>query len=213
MLLFITERTAGFHDLAVRLTEKGIFLYLCPFETALFLCDCKDIGGVVLDGAAHLAQAEALAARLHTLYPDMPIAALVEPDMSPCLPAIRLIRSRDKERLFSEILDFCTSVCGWRTHLSTQVLSLSEDPNQTYYMGYRLPLSKSQHRLLRFLFYRYPKPTAPDDILSLCFPESPLPLQSLSALVNKINQKAAEIDPRRLIISSRSSGYRLRDGI
>ena len=76
-----------------------------------------------------------------------------------------------------------------------------------------MPLSGTQHTVLRFLLYRAPLITPIDDILELCFPDGNTSVRSLTSLFHVINKRAALIDPRPLIESVYGKGYRLRDGI
>ena len=214
MLVLISERTVWFKDLAVRLNTHGIFLYICPYETAEFFCEKKDTGGVFLDCAPSLADGEAMCAKLHATYPDMPIAALIPQNSIPDLFATRLIRECNKEQIFEELLDFCIGSCGWSTEtLSTYALTIGNDPAKTRYMGYPLPLTARQHVILRCLFYRSPDVTSTDDLMELCYPEGVQHINNLAVQIHNINLAAAKIDPRPLIVNVFNTGYRLRDGI
>ena len=214
MLILITQRTASFRRLAVRLSVNGVFTYVCPFETARFYCDRKDTGGVIVDCVDSLPVGEALCEVLRDTYPDLPIAALVPPNSIPNMPATRMITDCEREVLFEELLHFCTHTCGWSTvSLSTHALTVGNDPDGTRYMGYRLCLSPRQHIILRCLFYRSPTLTPIDDLMSLCYPEGVQSVSNLAVQINRINERAKKIDPRPLIVSCRNRGYRLRDGI
>ena len=214
MMLLITERTASFGRLAVRFHESGIFSFVCHFDNALFYCEEKDTGGVIIDCRYDLPRGEALCEILRDRYPDLPIAALVPENAIPNMPATRIVVDCEKETLYEELLDFCTHACGWNaTRLSTYELLLDKDPLQTRYMGYPLQLSDRQHVILRCLFYRMPKPTSADDLLSLCYPDAPVRVENIRVQIARINQQAYEIDPRPLIVHIRNQGYRLRQGI
>lgn len=217
MLLLVTERTAIFRDFAVRFHQHGIYAYICHYEIARFFCERKDIGGVILDCIPNIEQEEALCRCLRAEYPDMPIAALVPQNSLPDMPACRLIRTDTdfgSERLFSEMLDFCMLQCGWNAEtLSTFALTVTSNPKETVYMGYRMPLSVKQHTILRCLFYRAPIPISTDDLMALCYPNGMESIKNLAIQIQRINECAARIDPRRLIVNTRGVGYRLRDGI
>ena len=215
MLVFITERTAWFQRFAVRFHAKGVFFYLCHPEVAEFYCREKDTGGVIVDCIPNFSAGERLARVLHEIYPDMPIAAIVPPLSVPDMPAIRIFRDVGKsDALFDEMLEFARVNCGMRTgQLSTFSLLVNHDRHQTRYMGYLLPLSVQEHKILRFLFYRSPRLTSIDDIADICYVDSAQRIENVSVMISRINRHAAEIDPRPLIVNEYGKGYRLRDGI
>ena len=214
MLILITQRTSSFRRLAVRLSVNGVFSYVSSFEAARFICEKKDTGGVVLDCTQSLPMGEKLCESLRNEYPDMPIAAIVPLGSIPNMPATRILTDCDKDTLLEELMDFCTRACGWSTErLSTYHLTVNDRPDDTRYMGYRLPLSVRQHIILRCLFYRAPKPTTVDDLMSLCFPEGVQSGSNLAVQIKRINDRAKRIDHRPLIVFCYGEGYRLRDGI
>ena len=214
MLLFVTEDRGRHSETVKRLVKYGIFLYVCPYETAEFLCRKKDIGGVVMDCVAALRNGEKLCAAFRRDYPDaMPIAAIAATESIPDLLIDRLIRE-GKDDLFEEIYDFCVKNCGWSTaSLSTFRLTVDEDPQKNLYMGHPFPLPTRAQNILRCVFYRSPKTTPTDDLLTLCFPEGTQSVDNLATQIRKINLRAKQIDPRPLIINEYGKGYRLRDGI
>jgi len=215
MLIIVTERTAWFQRLAVRFHANGIFFYLCHPEVAQFYCEKKDTGGVIVDCLPTLAVGERLCRALHETYPDMPIAAVVPKHSIPDLPALRIFRDGGAhDDLFSDMLEFARVNCGMRTErLSTFSLLVERDHRKTQYMGYLMPLSVQEHKILRFLFYRAPRPTSIDDIASICYVDGTQRVENVSVMIARINRHAAEIDPRPLIVNEYGKGYRLRDGI
>ncbi len=215
MLILIAREAASWKEYAARLQRNGLFCYRCGYETALFLCDKKDTGGVILDCTDHLQKGQRLCHALREQYPDMPIAAVVKTEDVPDLPATRIIRCDSLERLpFDALADFGREICGLNTkRLCGFFLTVSEDPSDTRYMGYPMPLSGAQHTILRFLLYRAPLITPIDDILELCFPNGNTSVRSLTSQLHAINRRARLIDPRPLIESVYGKGYRLRDGI
>ena len=215
MLLIIAKRTADWKEFAVRFHTKGIFSYRCGYENALLMCEKKDTGGVILDCTQDPKGGEKLCRALRALYADMPIAAVVDSNSIPDLPATRVIRSHGmNQALFDEILDFSIRICGLDTKLlAAYFLTVTEDPAKTLYMGYQMPLSARQHTILRFLLYRAPRLTSADDLMELCFPECNTGIANLTAQIRAINRRALLIDPRPLIVNEYGKGYRLRDGI
>ena len=215
MLLIVSDRAEFFEEIAVRLHMRGIYAFQIPCCTADFYCKSRDTGGVILDCTEDLHAGEALCRKIRDTYPDMPIAAVILPTHIPNMPATRMIRSAEAlHPLFEEILDFCRTACGWNTEaLSTYSLSVTQDRTQTQYMGYLMPLSEREHRILHFLFYRAPQVTTLDDLLSLCYPEGGVKAGNVVEMISRINRHAKRIDPRPLIINIRNKGYRLRDGI
>ena len=214
MLILVTERKQAHLATVQGLIANGIYTFVCPYETAGVLCEVKDTGGVVLDCIGNLPRAERLCAQLRTRYPEMPIAAIVTPDSIPDLAVNRLIRSNSAATFFDDLLDFCIRTCGWSTKtLSTFSLCIGNMPDETFYMGYALRLTPREHSILRCLFYRTPHVTSKEDLMELCYPEGTQNLQNVVVQIRQINQKAAKIDRRPLIVNLYGKGYRLRSGI
>ncbi len=213
MLLFVTNRSRLARSLAASLLPRGIYLLHAPLETAEFMCDTKDIGGLLLDCVTDPDAAVTLAHTLRDRYPHLPMAAILSPHALLDLPADRLLRQAETDTLVESVSEFC-ALCGWNCdRMGVFDLDMTQDPDKTYYMGYPLPLSPREHAILRCLFYRSPHLTSSDDLMSLCYPLERKGISNLAVLIRRINQRAAEIDPRPLIISVYAKGYRLRDGI
>lgn len=212
MLLWVTENADKHRSTLQALLEKGIFTYVCPYETAAFYCDKKDIGGVILDCVSAIGLGERLCAQLRQSYTEkFPIAALLTENAQTSMLADSLIRTDGEPN--QSILTFCRS-CGWQTDpITLYHLTVGADPTQNRYMGQRLRISKSAHAILRCIAYRAPHPTSTDDLLSLCFPQKQASEKQLIATIREINRLAADIDPRPLIVCERGKGYRLRNGI
>ena len=214
MLMLISDRSAWLNGLAARLHEKGVFLYICHYGAAKFYCEKKDIGGVFLDGIPNIRKAVELCRALREEYPELPILLSAPAHTRPSVPATSLIRTDAETDPTETIMDFYRHACGWYGDvLSTFSLTVTSSPAKTIYMGYPLPLSKSEHTLLRCLFYQAPKPLTKEELTELCSPCTPRLFGNIAVLVGRINRRAAEIDPRPLILCKRSVGYFLRDGI
>ncbi len=213
MLLLISERPHIRTLLTEHLSRLGVYLYRAVPENAAYLCEVKDIGGVILDCLPHTEHCTALCRELRKVYPEMPIAAIhPNPEQLP-LAADRIWRGDQPEALLAESWDFCRA-CGWWTEpLSVFYLTVGNDAHEVYYMGYPLHLSPREHRLLRCLFYRAPRTTPAADLLELCFPETPLPLSGAASLVSRINRRASTLSPIPLIEHVRGEGYRLRPAL
>lgn len=214
MLILVTDRKAFGERLAAALFQRGVFLLRSSTETALFLCREKDCGGVLIDGTDRPDAAEQLCRDLRIRYPKMPISLLLEDEQITSAEADKLLRGKNFDIILQDALEFCTVHMGWREGPMTSFsLSVGSDPLETVYMGYPLRLSPREHVLLRCLFYRAPRLTSADDLLSLCYPADPPSIASLSVTVASVNRKAALIDPRPLIVNLYGKGYRLRQGI
>lgn len=214
MLILVTEHRERYGEILDRLLARGIYTFVCPYETAGVLCEKKDTGGVILDCIGSLPRAERLCAELRERYPEMPIAAIVAPAAIPELAVNRLMRTNVPLTVWDDVLDFCIRTCGWQTEtLSTFFLLVGDTPDKTRYMGYPLPLTPREHLILRFLFYRAPLVTSRDDLTELCYPTGWQGVQNVVVQIQRINRKAARIDPRPLIVNVYGKGYRLRDGI
>ena len=214
MLILVTDRRPFGERLAAALFQSGIFLFRTPTETARFLCEEKDCGGVLIDGTECLASAELLCRDLRMRYPQIPIALLLQEGQIPSCEIDRILREKHFDEILEDALDFCRRDMGWREEAMTSFsLSIGPDPSATLYMGYPLRLSPCEHALLRCLFYRAPRLTSADDLLTLCYPTDPPSVAALSATVASINRKAAALDPRPLITNVYGKGYCLRAGI
>lgn len=214
MLLIVSDDRKKCFPIVKQLIPHGIFSFLCPYETAEFMCEKKDVGGVLLDCVAGLGKGERLCKIFRSRYPEMPIGAIISQGAIPNMEVNRLIRTPASESILDGVLDFCICNCGWRTKkLSTHYLAVEDDPARTVYMGYPLDVSPREHEILRCLFYRAPYVTTKDDLLTLCYPEGMQSHANLSIQIGRINRSAARIDPRPLIVNVYGKGYKLRDGI
>lgn len=213
MLILITEQAELGQGLAARLRDNGVFSFVCPLALGKTLCDEKDTGGVWIDCTADRRSAERLCRALRQSYPELPIAVWAAEKAILDLPADRILRSPDPEALWEDLLDFCFRDCGWeKGPLQTYYLTLGNGPEETYYMGYPLPLSPRGWQILRCLFYRAPELTSSADLLALCYPEGGS-ARNLTVQIHHINQAAQKIHPSPLIVNRYGKGYRLRDGI
>ena len=213
MLLLITDRPLLARVLTERLSENDIFLFRAPLETARMICDRRDTGGVILDCVGARESSEALCRDLRMRYSEMPIAAIVPPKVLADLPVDMLLRDGDLEAICDGALEFCR-LCGWRHEtLRVHDLSVGNTPEHVYYMGYPLTLAPREYAILRCLFYRMPRLTSADELMSLCFPGARIGIANLSVQIASINRRATEIDPRPLIVNVYGKGYRLREGL
>ncbi len=170
---------------------------------------------MILDCTQNLDSCERLCRSLNKRYPEMPIAAILSPASIPDLPVVRIMREQtDSESLVEDMVDFARVNCGMDTEiLSTYSLLVCHDPAKTQYMGYLLPLSRREHLILRFLFYRAPKCASPQEIMEVCYADGAHHTANVAIMVSRINRHAARIDPRPLIVNEYGKGYRLRRGI
>ena len=215
MLVLITERPSIAKDLTKALHDRDVYLFCVPYETALFTCDKKDTGGVIIDCVPSLKAGEELCVRLRDLYSEMPIAAIVKAEDIPQMPVDFILRDTAKgaptEGMQEECYEFCR-LCGWNERpLSCHDLMVGRRDEAVYYMGYALPLAPMEKELLHCLFYRYPRVTDADDLLTLCAPFERISRSALSVWISNINRKARLLDPRPLILCQYGKGYRLRD--
>ena len=214
MLVLVTTQKTRRVSLVKSLNEHGVFVFLTSPDVAIRTVEEKDTGGVLLDTIGCLGECEELCAVLRERYAQMPIGAIVSKQAIPKMEVNRILRNEDASLLCAEALDFCKENCGYRAErLSTYCLSLANAPEETLYMGYRMPLSPKEHMILRLLFYRAPAYTAFADLLELCYPEGNVKGESVTVLIGRINQRAKKIDGHYLIVHRRNFGYRLRDGI
>ena len=196
MFLLISDQKPLFLQVACRLSEHGLFLFYSPFETAAFLCEQKDVGGVVIDCAEQSERGACLCRELRASYPEMPIAVIANGSPS-ALDADWIIRCQPTpEALAERLMPFFEEACGWsQQNLSTYYLTVDCKGTHATYMGYPLPLTPRQHRILYCLFYHATKPISPDDLLAITNPMRSCSLATLNRHIRRINRNAAEIAP------------------
>ena len=83
MLLLISDSALRARAIASYLHTDGQHSLLASLETALFLCDKKDIGGFVIDLTDSNALAQEMLRTLLARYPQMPVALILPDGTSP----------------------------------------------------------------------------------------------------------------------------------
>ena len=214
MILLISDRKELRNALAGALIQRGIFGYRIPLESAAYVCRKKDTGGILLDTVTDPVRANLLFDELRREYPSLPIALLVPPGVTVSCLADAVLRETDVEELAEHAEEFYRCACGWSgTILSSYALYLGVSAEDCVYCGYPLVISPVEHRILRCLFYRYPRYTSTEDLLELCFPGEGQSIRNVSVHVGRINRAATRIAPEPLISNRYGVGYRLREGI
>ena len=212
MLLIITDRERWASRLSLILLENGIYHLCVPLSYGTFTCEREDTGAVILDCVPSLSRGEHICADLKQRYPNMPIAIVASPKSIVNARADAILRDGNLNTLCENILSLCRAN-GWTfAPLSTYYLRLTP-PDCAEYMGLSLSLSPAEFRILHCIFYHSPRPTSTELLVALSAGEGAKNETSLAVLIHRINQKAAEIDPRPLIVNEYGKGYRLRDGI
>ena len=212
MLLIITDREGWASRLSPILLENGIYHLCVPSSFGTFVCEREDTGAVILDCVPSLSRGEHICEDLKKRYPDMPVAVVAAPTALVNARADAVLRDENFDTLCENILSLCRAN-GWSfAPLSTYYLRLAP-PDRAEYMGLSLPLSPAEFRILHCIFYRSPHPTDCEHLVALCADKGASSEESLAVLIHRINQKAAEIDPRPLVVNEYGKGYRLRDGI
>lgn len=194
------------------LSAHGLTVLTERMTAAQLLCERHDLGALVIDGTENASAAAALCVRLRAAHPELPIAFLLGRDGTVDIAADSILRGETIDEVAEEILSFCRAH-GWSSVLSTYALLMTESPEQTRLLGYPLPLSPREHRVLRLLFLRAPQIVTRLELLAVCFPEGSQREQDLTVHVNRINKKARRIIELPLIEGVYGKGYRLRAGI
>lgn len=207
MLIFVTDRKYHFENLADKLRKNGIYLLFTSLDTALFTCDQKDTGAVLLDCVTSYQRAETVCSTLREKYPDLPIAVILPQSKTTSMLADRILYEQFPLLYLDDLLDFCHAHGFNGETLSTDILNIDRSSQTVRYLGYPLELSPRAKELLRCLIYRYPHPTTPDDLMSLCFYEKGLSISNLNVTIHTINRLAEEISPYPLILHIRDEGY------
>lgn len=212
MLLIITDREGWASRLSPFLLENGIYHLCVPLAFGTFTCEQEDTGGVILDCVPSLSRGEHICHDLKKRYPDMPVAVVAAPEAVVNAHTDAVLRDENFDTLCKNILSLCRAN-GWSpTPLSTFYLRLTP-PDRAEYMGLSLPLSPAEFRILHCIFYHSPRPTSTELLVALSALDGAKSESALAVLIHRINQKAAKIDPRPLIVNEYGKGYRLRDGI
>ena len=212
MLLIITDREGWASHLSPILLKNNIYHLCVPMSFGTFTCEREDTGAVIVDCLPSLSRGEHICADLKARYPDMPVALVAAPEAVVNARADAVFREGNLDTLCKNVLSFCYSN-GWsQKPLSTFYLCMSEQ-NRVGYMGTFMTLSPTEYRILHCIFYHSPKPTGTELLLALLGSEGTKTEAALAVLIHRINQKAADIDPRPLIVNEYGKGYRLRDGI
>ena len=212
MLIIITDREGWASHLSPLLLENGIYHLCVPTSFGTFVCEREDTGAVILDSVPSLSRGEHICADLKRRYPDMPVAIVAAPEMVVNAHADAVLRDGNLDTLCDNIASLCHAN-GWSTTpLSTYYLRLIP-PCRADYMGLSLSLSPAEFRILHCIFYRSPHPTSTELLIALLANEGAKNEDALGVLIHRINQKAAEIDPRPLVVNEYGKGYRIRDGI
>lgn len=212
MLIIITDREGWASHLSPLLLENGIYHLCVPTSFGTFTCEREDTGAVILDSVPSLSRAEHICADLKRRYPDMPVAIVAASDARVNAHTDAVLRDGAPDVLCESIISLCRAN-GWSpAPLSTFYLRLAP-PDCAEYMGLPLPLSPAEFRILHCIFYHSPKPTSTELLVALLANAGAKNETALAVLIHRINQKAAEIDPRPLIVNEYGKGYRLRDGI
>ena len=212
MLLIITDREGWASHLSPVLFANGIYHLCVPLSFGTFTCEREDTGAVIVDCVPSLSRGEHICADLKRRYPNMPVAMVAAPEAVVNAPADAIWRDGNFDTLCENILSLCRAN-GWSfAPLSTYYLRLAP-PNCADYMGFPLSLSPFEFRILHCIFYHSPRPTSTQLLVALLKNEGAKSEDALAVLIHRINQKAAQTDPRPLIINEYGKGYRLRDGI
>lgn len=212
MLVVVSEQFSRFSELAEQLTERSIFLLHCPLETAEFICDKHDTGGVLLDLTLRPKEGCALLSRLKERFPELPIAVISSKELPPWLRLDRVVRICDDRNMERNILAFCLSDCHF--YIGTICGKQLTVGNKTaFYKNRPLALTASQYRVLRCLAYRAPHMVETDLLLSMCFPNEMAPPSKLAFLVHGINERARQLELEPPIVSLYGRGYCIREGV
>ena len=91
-------------------------------------------------------------------------------------------------------------------------LSFCDDEKSIILIGYRIVLTPYEYKILKLLSEEREGVLA-DDIIEKCFKHKDITHGNVAVHVHNINQKVFPITNRRLIISDRGQGYRIRDNI
>ena len=212
MILLFSDDVQFGNDTARALRGQGLPVVSHDPDLLPQICRHADFCGVILDGRHTPLRFEQLSEKLFADYPDAPVLFLTQPGVSvyPCaLKTACLDHGVDPLQVLHR---FCRDCMGEENY-ATYALQHDGRAHSFTYLGYPLPLSDYEYRLLLCLFRNAPHAVRTDDLLSNAFPNGSTPRHTLWTLVKRINQSAQRISGLRLVQSVYGTGYRLSDGI
>ena len=211
MFLLISENRDAALQVCSILSSRGFFVCCSPFETALFLCEEKDMGGVAVDCTAFPERAKRLCSALRRLHPGMPIAALIRERSDPTPHADLILQATLSSSDTTDALgEFFTKVCQYRPMpLSTHYLRVDPNERTVQYMGYPIRLSPREHRILYCLLYRAPQAVRAEELCAFC--GGGLTTEAIRVYVHRINRHASKIAPDAppVVVSCRDQKFSL----
>lgn len=94
------------------------------------------------------------------------------------------------------------------THFDEKILKITPDRKESLLLGYKLSLTKNEHKILNLLS-KYPqKSFSQDEILFLAFPfDERFSKNQIAVHICNVNKKARMISGRKLILNPHKKGY------
>ena len=112
---------------------------------------------------------------------------------------VKEIRRYCKERGFKEIGQY-----------SLGALSAESEGGEVIYKSEKIPLTRAEGNIVRYMISSYPYPKIADEILKHVYPRTRSPEKSsLRTHISSINKKFADLFGKRLISLVQGSGYRI----
>ena len=173
------------------------------------------IDAVIIDVGSPQGESRKLCRYLKLSNPQLRIGAILKSSRALSAKFLQL-DDADAElfRPFSQeqFLSFYKRLCPFENEgVKNPQLAISPDKNKTYLIGYRLKLTKTEHKILLLLSSNADRSFSAAGISHLISPisEKPMSANNLAVHVFGINKKASLITGRPLILNSRKEGYRL----
>ena len=174
--------------------------------------DTDIIDFIVIDTTSDIRRASTVCKGLKERFPGARILALIRKKPSSKSLFIT-VEHADIELTFPFLdSDIVRAIEKFSSRLPSSLpLKIDADPNLTSLLGYRLKLTRTEHKILLLLYTNRFKPLSSSQIASLAFPcdKSPTGALSIAVHICNINKKATSISGRKLILNPHKNGYLL----
>lgn len=171
----------------------------------------------IIDAVEDLGFGENMCVALRSKFPGVRCISIIDISRQP-MTRFKYLASSDAEIDISSISDVRYLLYeSEKVETSPPVreyrhLSLEGDKYSASLLGYKLPLTKTEYRILLFLCQNTDEAISENIILGYCFSESyRMTETNVRTHVSSINKKAGLISGRRLILSHRGKGYILNE--
>ena len=221
MLLTISDSDKFCALLKSEYDAIGVFSFFAHYED---LAKCVDIDTdlidtVIIDGISAQAESTELCRVLKAFQSELRIGTVLKSSKAINAKFIQ-IKHADAELFYpfshDQFLSFYKKLCAYEEKGVNNIkLSISSDRRNTYLLGYKLSLTRTEHKILLLLASNQDNAFSASCISRLIAPfqSSSMSANNIAVHVCAINKKASFITGRRLILNTHKNGYTLTDEI